>query len=218
MIWNHILLLTLDFFQKVVKKEKKNGRDSQLPDYCVVNEKTLHNNNIRWHVSFVLWAVVQPRDVMIFPKSNKAISTFRLRKKRKTLNIYAGPGWIRRREMLTETGTRIAKSTSLTLSGQQCRKRARGRVFPAVRQEEAGETRENLRMSACSYQVERAMEAETLECLTKSTISEKGWLSFLLLLVCFLTLLGTMCHSRKQWNGNIWRWSGPFSRGLSLTP
>lgn len=36
--------------------------------------------------------------------------------------------------------------------------------------------------------------------------------------VCLLTLLGTMCYSRKQWNRDTWRWSGPFSRCLSLTP
>lgn len=87
----------------------------------------MYNNNIHWRVAFVLWAVAQPRDVTIFPKSNEW--SYLIEKIGKTINIYAGPGLVGRREMLTcvqareprlhpasevdhanGTGTRIAES------------------------------------------------------------------------------------------------------------
>lgn len=72
-----ILLLTLETNELKRKKlKRKNGRDSRLPEYRVVNKR--HFTMIIYvdMCCFVLWAVVQPRDVKTFPKSNKGRSPF----------------------------------------------------------------------------------------------------------------------------------------------
>lgn len=166
--------------------------------------------------------------------------------KGKTINTYARPGQIRQCEsaMLHRephlhrtsevdnaygTGTRIAKNpsfkrerTALLVKPPQSKRSC----LPSRQVRECWKrdiqrlrgTLKNLRMSACCYQVRRARETQTLDSrLAKSTSSQRIEVSFFACLFV-LTPLGTMCHSRKQWNRDTWRWSGPFSRCLSLTP
>lgn len=108
------------------------------------------------------------------------------------------------------------------------RRRARGRVFPAVKYESVenvtfGDYVGHWRTWGCQHAATKLNVPGRLRHSSvwqKSTISEKGWVFFFYVcfFVCLLTLLGTMCYSRKQWNRDTWRWSGPFSRCLSLTP
>lgn len=235
-----ILLLTLETNELKRKKlKRKNGRDSRLPEYCVVNKR--HFTTIIYvdMCCFVLWAVVQPRDVKTFPKSNKARSPFQWWEKPSTFMLGTDE-WESQKccECVSRAWAPQVKLTTQTKLARESQ-----RILPLMRTDSTPERerevvssqpsgRRVLKMKTFSDYVGHGRTWGCQQAATKLNVpgrlrhssvwqraprQSRDELVFFCMFV-LLTLLGMMCYSRKQWNRDTWRWSGPFSRSLSLTP